>query len=82
MRFEKETIATIIKSMILSMLVLGASLGFVLMVAHRPLLTLITIVVMTVINSFTLTMERKQKEAKDIETLVEYFSKILSPDGE
>lgn len=81
MRFDKETIATIIKSMIYSIMTIGASFGFVFMVMYRPLLTFITIVVMTVINSFTLITERKQKEAKNIEAL-EYFSKMLLTNGE
>ena len=81
MRFDKETIAIIIKSMIYSIMTIGASFGFVFMVMYRPLLTFITIVVMTVINSFTLIIERKQKEAKNIEAL-EYFSKMLLTNGE
>lgn len=81
MKFDKETIATIIKSMIYSTMVIGASFGFVFMVMYKPLLTVITVVVMTIINSFTLTMERKQREAKNIEAL-EYFSKMLLTGGE
>lgn len=80
MKFDKETIATIIQSMIYSTMVIGASFGFVFMVMYRPLLTFITVVVMTVINSFTLITERKQREAKNIEAL-EYFSKMLLTDG-
>ena len=82
MKFDKETIATIIQSMIYSTMVIGASFGFVFMVMYRPLLTVITVVVMTIINSFTLITERKRKEAKSVEALVEHFSKILSPDFE
>lgn len=81
MKFDKETITTIIQSMIYSTMVIGASFGFVFMVMYRPLLTFITVVVMTVINSFTLITERKQREAKNIEAL-EYFSKMLLTDGE
>lgn len=81
MKFNKETIATIIQSMIYSTMVIGASFGFVFMVMYRPLLTLIAVVVMTIINSFTLITERKQKEAKNIEAL-EYFSKMLLTNGE
>lgn len=82
MKFDKETVATIIKSIIYSTMVIGASFGFVFMVMYRPLLTVIAVVVMTVINSFALITERKQKESKSVEALVEHFSKILSPDFE
>lgn len=76
MRFDKETIATIIQSMIYSTMVIGASLGFVLMIAHAPLFTFVIMVVMTIINSFTLITERKQREAKD-KKLAEEFSKLF-----
>ena len=81
MKFDKETVTIILKSMLHSTMAIGASFGFVFMVMYRPLLTFITIVVTTVINSFTLIMERKQREAKNIEALG-HFSKMLLADGE